>query len=221
MLRRSLICPGLAGTAFLLAAVATGAADAPPTDADPSLQAGQLLAGQLLIASAGIQDPRFSHTVILLLRHDAKGAFGIVINRPLGEQPIADILAATVQDRTSGTSKDDKSIEGTIRVFAGGPVQRERGFVVHSPDYRRDGTLTIDHIVAMTADPQVLRDIGHHRGPRQSFFALGYAGWGAGQLDAEMTRRDWFTTSADAQLIFDDDRDQLWERALARRTRDL
>jgi putative transcriptional regulator len=218
MQRRRLICSGLAGTAFLLAAIAAGAADAPPTDDGPSPPAGQLL-----IASAGIQDPRFSHTVILLLRHDAKGAFGIVINRPLGEKRVADILAATVQDGTSDpqTPKDGKPIEGTIRVFAGGPVRRERGFVVHSPDYRRDGTLTIDHVVAMTADTQVLRDIGHHRGPKQSFFALGYAGWGAGQLDAEMARRDWFTTSADAQLIFDDDRDQLWERALARRTRDL
>ncbi len=187
--------------------------------------AAESLAGQLLIASAAIQDPRFHHAVVLMLKHDKTGAFGIIINHPVTERPIASLLAAA-QNKTGGkrAPKDrdqDAEIEGTIRVFSGGPVQPQYGFVVHSPDYRRDSTLTIDNLVAMTADKEVLRDIGRHQGPNKAFFALGYTGWSAGQVEGEITRRDWFTTPADADLIFDLERGAVWERALARRTHDL
>lgn len=182
-------------------------------------------AGQLLIASAAIQDPRFSHAVILLFRHDAKGAFGLVINRPLETKSIASLLAAaspdTSPDKSNKAPDKDGPVEGSIEIYAGGPVEPQLGFVVHSPDYRRAQTMTIDHIVAMTATTDILRDIGHHRGPKQYFFVLGYAGWGPGQLEAEIKRHDWFTTPADGKLIFDTDRGELWQRALDRRTREL
>jgi putative transcriptional regulator len=206
--------------AFLIAAaIALGAALAgPDTAPPPKTQAADPPPGTLLVASEAMGDPRFSHAVILVLSHNAEGAFGIVINRPLEEKPIADILAA------AAGSKDDKAdpdIKDTIRVFAGGPVEPELGFVVHTPDYTGERTLTVPNIVAMTPTTDVLRDIGHHKGPAKYFFALGYAGWGPGQLDDEVRHHDWFSTPGDPKLIFDDDRGELWKRALERRTQDL
>lgn len=176
-------------------------------------------AGELLIASAAIQDPRFHHSVILLLRHDEKGAFGIVINHPLTERPIAGLLAES--GGKADQDAQDRAIEGTIRVFLGGPVEPSYGFVIHSGEYRRPETLTLDIGVAMTATKDILRDIGRHQGPAKYLFALGYAGWGAGQLEGEIARHDWFTTPGEPDLVFDEERGQLWERALARRTREL
>jgi len=182
-----------------------------PTAADPP--ATQSLAGQLLIASPDIGDPRFAHTVILMVKHDKDGALGIIINRPVGEKSIASLL--------EGPGEDVSGIEGTLSVFAGGPVQPELGFVVHSAEYRRDETIEVDEHVAMTASRQILRDIGHHRGPEKTLFALGYAGWGPGQLENELARHDWFTAPEEPKLTFDDDRANLWEDAMARRTREL
>jgi len=201
-LRRS-----FAAIASLVAAlIVLGAA--PPEHSDTTS-----LAGQLLIAAPTIGDPRFAHTVILIVRHDKDGALGIVINRPVGERSIAALLEAT--------GHDDAGVAGILRVFAGGPVQPELGFVVHSAEYRRAETVDVDGRVAMTASRQVLLDIGHSQGPEKSLFALGYAGWGPGQLDGEMARHNWFTTPEEPELVFDDDRGNLWENAMARRTREL
>ena len=192
--------------AALLAALLLGAAAAGP----PEIAS---LSGQLLIASPNIGDPRFAHTVILMVKHDKDGAFGIAINRPVGEKSIASLLEAP--------GEDVSDIEGTLQVFAGGPVQPELGFVLHSAEYHREETIEVDGRVAMTASRQILRDIGHRRGPQKSLFALGYAGWGPGQLEGELARHDWFTAPEEPKLIFDDDRANLWEDAMARRTRDL
>jgi putative transcriptional regulator len=196
-----------AAVASLVAAlIVLGAA--PPEHSDTTS-----LAGQLLIAAPTIGDPRFAHTVILMVRHDKEGALGIVINRPVGERSIAALLEAT--------GHDDADVAGILRVFAGGPVQPELGFVLHSAEYRRAETVDVDGRVAMTASRQVLLDIGHSQGPEKSLFALGYAGWGPGQLDGELARHDWFTTPEEPKLVFDDDRERLWEDAMARRTREL
>jgi putative transcriptional regulator len=170
-------------------------------------------AGQLLIATPSMGDPRFSQTVILMARHDKNGAFGIVINKPLGERTLASLLAALGE-------KDD-GIEGSLRVFAGGPVQPEIGFVVHSADYRGSGTVVVDSRVAVTANRDILRDIAHKHGPQKSLLAFGYAGWGPGQLDGEMAMRAWFTAEEDLGLIFDLDRAKVWDEAMKRRTQDL
>lgn len=193
--------------ASIFAAVLMLAA-APPEHADTTS-----LVGQLLVASPNIGDPRFAHTVILMIKHDDAGAFGIIINRPVGERSISELLEAA-GDNTAG-------IVGTVRVFAGGPVQPELGFVVHSAEYHRDETIDVDGRVAMTASREILRDIGQHQGPERSLFALGYAGWGPGQLEGEIARHDWFTTPEEPKLIFDDDRGSLWDDAMARRTREL
>lgn len=174
---------------------------------------GGSLAGQLLIASPAIGDPRFSHAVILMVRHESSGAFGIMLNRPLGTRSIKSLLAAA--------GEKDAGVTGSLRVFAGGPVQPELGFVIHTVDYRRLGTRVIDAQLAMTASREILRDIGHGRGPKKYLFALGYAGWAAGQLETELDRHDWYTTPADPALVFDHARETLWDDAMARRTREL
>jgi putative transcriptional regulator len=201
----------LAAAVLCIAAVEPAA---PPGDAVPdAAPSADPPAGNLLIASAQIQDPRFYHAVILLVRHNADGAFGIIVNHPLAEETIAKLLAAT--------GDDAKGVDGSIRVFGGGPVQPEAGFLVHSSDYRRPETLAIDGKLALTASTDALRDIGRHQGPRQFFFALGYAGWGSGQLEAEIARQDWFTTPEDPALVFDTDSGTVWDRAIARHGREL
>jgi putative transcriptional regulator len=181
--------------------------------ASPGVAAAESLAGQLLVATPTIGDPRFYHAVILMVRHDKDGAFGIVINRPLGERSLKSLLAA-VGGKTDG-------VEGNVRVFAGGPVQPERGFVLHTTDYKNKATIAIDADLALTADREILQDIGRHKGPEKSLIAFGYAGWAAGQLDSEMGRHDWFIAPADPKLIFDEDRGRVWEEAMARRIREL
>jgi len=171
------------------------------------------LTGQLLVASSTMGDPRFVQTVILMVRHDRNGALGIVINRPLGDRPLAKLLEAL--------GDKEAAVNGTVRIFAGGPVQPDIGFVLHSADYHRAETVDIDGHVAMTSSREILRDIGNQRGPNKSLIAFGYAGWAPGQLEGELAHGFWFTTPQDAKLVFDDDRDAVWDHAMKRRTQDL
>jgi putative transcriptional regulator len=170
------------------------------------------LKGQLLVATPAMRDPRFDHAVILMVRHDHDGAVGIVINRPLGEKPLADVLAAF---------GNDAATTGNVPVFLGGPVQPEVSFVIHSSDYRRPGTLSIDTRLSVTPSVEVIDDIAHNQGPAKSLITFGYAGWAPGQLEGELSRNVWYTAPADPGLVFDDDRDKVWEHAAGRRTQDL
>lgn len=208
MIQRRRIVLGLCAAMF---AVASGRGDGKTADAAP--EDSRSLAGQLLIAAPGMRDPRFRETVIVMLRHDTTGALGVVINRPVGEQPLAKLLEA------AGESTD--GVNGNIMVHAGGPVQPGIGMVVHGSDYQVDGTLAVTTHVAMTKTTEVLRDLGQGKGPKRFLFVLGYAGWGQGQLEGELTRGFWFTTPGEPGLIFDADRDGLWERTTARRPRSL
>ncbi len=171
------------------------------------------LAGQLLIASPSMGDPRFDRTVILMVKHDQNGAFGIVINRPIEERPWADLLEML--------GEKDTTVAGKARIFAGGPVQPEIGFVIHSADYQRPGTIAIDGRVAMTSSRDIVRDIANSKGPTKSLIAFGYAGWAPGQLEGELARRAWSTAPADLRLIFDEDREKVWDAAFTQRTQDL
>jgi putative transcriptional regulator len=171
------------------------------------------LAGQLLIASPKIRDPHFDHAVILIVRHDQGGALGIVINMPVEERPLASILEML------GTK--DTDVAGKVNIFAGGPVQPEIGFVIHSADYRGPETIGVNERVLMTSSRQILRDIGNNKGPKKSLIAFGYAGWAAGQLEDELRRRVWFTAAGEPKLIFDEDRKKVWESAYSHRTQDL
>jgi putative transcriptional regulator len=166
------------------------------------------LVGQLLVASPSMGEPLFHRTVILIVQHNEGGALGIVINQPFEERSIASLL--------EGIGKGDPGVEGKVRIFAGGPMEPTIGFVVHSTDYRRPETLDIDGRIAMTSSPEVLRDIGHKKGPKKSLIAFGYTGWGPGQLEVELARHDWFTIPEDPKLIFDDVREKVWDLAMGR-----
>ncbi len=183
-----------------------------PTAPEPSAPTHQSLTGQLLIASAEMRDPRFDHAVVLVVKHDRDGALGIVINKPVGERSLAELLAA-LGEKSEGDTK--------VPVFIGGPVQLDVMLVLHSAEYHVSGTLAVDGHVAVTGDPQILRDMAAKAGPNKSLIAFGYAGWAAGQLDAEMEHNVWSTAPEDPALVFDADRDKVWDLAMARRTRDL
>jgi len=144
------------------------------------------------------------------VQHTTQGALGIVINRPVEDVPVTRLL--------DSLGLDSKGSDGTVRLFIGGPVQPQTGFIVHSAEYHRAGTIDIDGRVAMSTDPEVLRDIGHHAGPRQSLVAFGYAGWGPDQLDGELIMGGWFTVPEEPHLVFDVDRDRLWDEAMKRHT---
>ena len=184
---------------------------APPTAAQAPAPVS--LVGQLLVASPSMADPRFDRTVILMVRHNKEGAFGIVVNRPLGERPLAGLLEML--------GEKDATVAGKVRIFAGGPVQPELGFVIHSTDYHGPGTIDINARVAMTSTREILRDIGNGKGPKQSLIAFGYAGWAPGQLEGELARRDWSIAPGESKLIFDEDRDKVWESGYSQRTQDL
>jgi putative transcriptional regulator len=171
------------------------------------------LAGQILIASPTLGDPRFDHTVVLIVRHNVGGALGIVLNHPMGERPLASLLDAI--------GEKDATVAGSLRIFSGGPVQPDVGFVIHSTDYHRPETIEINGHVAVTSSREILRDIASQHGPEKMLVAFGYAGWAPGQLEAELAQRAWFTSATDNKLIFDEDRDKVWDDAMAHRTQDL
>lgn len=209
MLRLPLLRFAAMLAAFMLLAGAPRAA-APSPEAPPS---PATLTGQLLVASPEIGDPRFAKTVIFLVRHDKTGALGLIINRPVEERSISRLLQAIGQD--------PEGVTGRVRVFAGGPVEPQIGFVLHSAEYKRPETIEVDGRLAVTSSPQVLRDIGHGKGPKKSLVVFGYAGWSAGQLEAEMARHDWLLAPADPKLVFDVPREEVWDHAMARHTLDL
>ena len=200
---------GSLAAALLLPAVLLHAALPTPGESP----AHTSLAGQLLVATPTMGDPRFHQSVILMVKHDSDGALGIIINHLAAERPLATVLRAV--------GADADGVSGTIQIFIGGPVQPEVGFVVHSTEYHRPETLVIDDHVAMTSNREILRDIATKHGPRQSLIAFGYAGWGAGQLDNELEHRAWYTAPDDTDLIFQIDREKVWDEAVKRRTQDL
>jgi putative transcriptional regulator len=153
-------------------------------------------------------DPRFTDTVILMVHHSKEGAMGITINRPIGMRPLANLLRAIGEDAPDAN--------GEVRIFAGGPVQSELGFVLHESAYRRTGTFDIDGQVAMTSNREVMLDIRHHAGPQKYLIAFGYAGWGPRQIETELALNGWVTTTDDAALVFDEDRAKVWNIAMAR-----
>jgi putative transcriptional regulator len=191
----------------LLASATLAPAELPSGEAQPHAAAA---VGEFLVASPNLGDPRFRHAVILMVQHDDRGAFGIIINHPIADRPLADLLKEVGQDNAG--------ITGTIRIFAGGPVEPGLGFILHSADYHRAGTIDIDSSVAMTSSPEVLLDIGHNQGPAKSLVAFGYAGWGAGQLEGEIAHGEWLVEPEEPRLIFDEDREKVWDDAMARRT---
>lgn len=166
------------------------------------------LTGQLLVAMPSMRDPRFTRSVIYMCAHNADGAMGLVVNRLVGSITFPDLLEQLGIESTMSS--------GAIRVHFGGPVEAERGFVLHSTDYVQSGTMVVDQDVALTGTIDILRDMAGGQGPRKSLLALGYAGWGPGQLDAEIQANGWLSVPADESLVFDDGLDDKWERAIGK-----
>ena len=172
--------------------------------ADP----GPYLAGRLLVAAPKLGDPRFQETVIYMVQHNKDGALGLVINRFLGSGPLDKFL--------EGFGLETESAEGSIRIHYGGPVEPSAPIVLHSPDYSGPGTTQVPDGLAMTTQLDVLKAIAEGKGPQQSLFVFGYAGWGPGQLEGEIARDDWLTAPADDSLIFGDDPEGVWGKAMAK-----
>lgn len=167
------------------------------------------LVGQLLVATPEIGDPHFAGTVVLVIQQSDLGAFGIVINRPATEQPIGALLKAI--------GLPDSKAAGTIELYAGGPVEPQYGFILHSPDYQGGDTTLLTKDIALTTSEGIISDIAHAKGPKKTLVAFGYVGWSPGQLEAEIAQRDWAKAPADAKLVFEADRADLWRLAWERR----
>ena len=165
--------------------------------------------GQLLIAMPGISDPRFERALILVCAHDAEHAMGLAVNRPVEGLNVPDLL-------------ERLDIKSEIKappdlVLMGGPVERERGFVLHTDDYSSDSSLEIGGGLTLTATRDILEAMAQADGhPRRAVLALGYAGWGAGQLENEIKENVWLTCDADESLIFDGGHADKWTRALGK-----
>ena len=167
------------------------------------------LTGQVLIAMPGMTDPRFARSVVLICAHSDEGAMGLVLNQPLPEIDFGDLLEQL------GIEADDSARR--IEVRFGGPVEPGRGFVLHNvPEHGDDpeGRLRIGQALALTTTRDILEDLAHGEGPESAVLALGYAGWGPGQLEQEMLDNGWLTGDGAQDLIFSQDHDAKWQQAL-------
>ena len=168
------------------------------------------LAGKLLIAMPNMTDPRFEKSVVLMVSHDERHAMGVVVNKPLVDVELGDLLEQLSIDPREGS--------GGEPVFYGGPVQTDRGLVVHSLDYKSNQTMQVGPDIGVTASKDILVDIGgiaaKRKPPKKYLLAIGHAGWGAGQLESELAVNSWCHSEADLALIFGGEANDLWQAAL-------
>jgi len=165
------------------------------------------LTNQFLIAMPSLADPNFHGTVTFICEHNEQGAMGIIINRPLD---------LTLGEVLSHMNIDPKEAAVALYpVYMGGPVQTDRGFVLHNPTGEWESTLHINDELAITTSKDILEDIAAGKGPQRTLVALGYAGWGAGQLEQELADNAWLCGPADNHIIFDTPWGQRWEAAAA------
>lgn len=166
------------------------------------------MTGQILIAMPSMRDPRFAQTVIFVCAHSPDGAMGVVLNRPLKTPKFAELL------RQLGVEPSPPKRE--MALGAGGPVDDNRGFVLHSADWMAEGSLDVDGEHVLTANLDILAAIAAGAGPAQARLVLGYAGWGAGQLDEEIRENSWLSAAPDDALLYDGLYQTKWQRALAK-----
>jgi len=166
------------------------------------------LAGQLLIAMPQMMDPRFQRTVIYMCAHSSDGAMGLVVNKPMDSLSFPDLLQQL--------EIEPKGMSAPMPIYFGGPVETGRGFVLHSADYVEDATLVIGGNVALTANIDIVRAIASGKGPNRKLLALGYAGWGPGQLDQEIQANGWLSVPSDDEIVFGPDNPAKWSAALGK-----
>lgn len=165
------------------------------------------LEGKLLIAMPGMGDPRFEKSLVFMCAHSADGALGLIVNKPAPDLRFSALIEQLGID--SGDPKRD------IRVHFGGPVENGRGFVLHSADYLSNtSTLKVTDVFGMTATRDVLEDIARGEGPASALLALGYSGWGPGQLESEILQNGWLTCDAVPDIVFGENDGTKWSAAL-------
>lgn len=169
---------------------------------------GNWLTGKMLVAMPSMLDPRFARTVIYLCSHSATGAMGLVVNRLYDELNFKGLLRQLNVTLSPGVPE--------MPIHFGGPVEPGRGFVLHSSDYDREGTIKVGDQISLTATVEVLQDLASGQGPQQALLALGYAGWGAGQLESELQSNGWLVAPADEEIIFSPDNDKKWDQTLTK-----
>ncbi|MBK66954.1 MAG: hypothetical protein CMP22_02350 [Rickettsiales bacterium] len=169
-----------------------------------NVQAG--LAGKIIIAMPAMKDSRFQKTIIYMLEHNEKGAMGLVLNKQLGEVTLSDLFKQM--------NVEIKGLNNNMPVYFGGPVETERGFILHSPDRLYGQSKTVKGGFALTATTDILKSIAMGEGPSKMIFALGYAGWSAGQLDQEIMKNAWLHVEADEKLVFCGEQEKAWSMAL-------
>ncbi len=180
-----------------------------PWTSAPAADRQRFITGQLLVATPEMKDPRFFESVIYMVKHDAKGAMGLVINKPIAKGLIDDVLKSSGRS-ASGSQKE-------IVIHYGGPVGQRQGSLLHTDDHLIAGSTKLGHGIAMTADVKMLEALAGGKGPRLWLFMLGYAGWAPRQLDAELKSDSWFTLPSDPALIFGADADRKWRQAMDKR----
>ncbi|MBX3498395.1 MAG: YqgE/AlgH family protein [Alphaproteobacteria bacterium] len=181
-----------------------------PTQTTPSGPSDSgYITGYLLVATPAMPDERFRRTVIYMCRHDADGALGLVVNRTVEDMTEADLYKQLDISPAPGAEARP--------VILGGPVEVQRGFVLHSGDYKREETLSLaDGQMGITGSLDIMRDLSAGTGPKQALLTLGHSGWGPGQLDRELIDNAWLVVPTDLDLVFGDDLQAKWGRALAK-----
>lgn len=168
------------------------------------------LAGKLLLATPSMGDPRFNKAAILICAHDKKGAMGLVVNQVLPGIEMAKLLSQlelNISDKV-------KEISARTQVMSGGPVDTGRGFIVHSNEFIQIDTVKIDNQISVTGTVDALKAIAEGKGPQKMKFILGYAGWDAGQLDAELQQNTWLIADATPDLVFNNNPETIWDTAI-------
>ncbi len=166
---------------------------------------GVYLSNHFLIAMPSMTDPNFFQSVTLICEHNEEGAMGIVVNRP-ANMDLSDIL-------NHMKVAYDSTIACNIPIVMGGPVQPERGFVIHQTDSRWESSRVLSDDISVTSSRDVLLAIAHGQGPKKSLIALGYAGWGAGQLELEIKQNSWLASSASSEVLFESPMENRWAKA--------
>jgi len=169
--------------------------------------------GQILVANPRMRDPRFTETVIFLCSHDSTGAFGLILNRPVDKLPAKKVLDAFGIDLAD--------VKGDFRVRLGGPVELQSAFLLHHENFGKEFQICQGHGIAVTSNPEVLKSLTDEAGPKRSILFFGYAGWGSGQLENELARKDWSIAPGNREILFDRDLDTLWRRTMEKKILDL
>ncbi len=175
----------------------------------------------LLIAMPSMEDPNFSRTVTVVCEHNEEGAMGITINQPT-TMFVDEILTNYNQDCKSSLSKKEEPVSfvnamnSDELVYAGGPVQMDRGFILHDSEQQWESTHDIDSDLKLTTSEDILIDIAQGKGPDNALIALGYAGWSAGQLEEELANNVWLTVPYDANIVFNMPIEKRWQAAASK-----